>query len=288
MKQRSDRALTLRRARWLTLFSLCTFALASSESKESKAFSLEVTRAWADNPNAVYVEGKTNLPNDDELQLTISTEPEGNIAVSSTQARGGRFRCGPIDPYRPLTPGRYIVEVTAVDQGGSEPIYSKIISISDSRDTASRINAASTKTVDQLTKERTDAANEIEDRIRPLIKELLGDRLKEVDASGVVAPGVKVSFIAGEDGKIGVDLTQKEMEEVYHRIFTSNVDVSDVTLRAYAAPIDALGNQKVQIVYATHMSKDRARMINWENKNHLDFTKLWDTQIEDPRWMRKE
>jgi hypothetical protein len=44
-----------------------------------------------------------------------------------------------------------------VDQEGSEPIYSKIISISDSRDTASRINAASTKTVDQLKKERTEA-----------------------------------------------------------------------------------------------------------------------------------
>ena len=78
------------------------------------------------------------------------------------------------------------------------------------------------------------------------------------------------------------------MEEVYQRIFTSNVDVSDVTLRAYAAPIDALGSQKMQIVYSTHMSKDRARMINWENKNHLDFTKLWDTPIQDPRWMRKQ
>jgi len=264
---------------------LCTCALASSESKD---FSLEVTRAWIDNPNAVYIEGKTNLPNEDELQITISTESEGNIAVHSTKVRGGRFRCGPIDPYRPLTPERYIVEVTAVDQESSEPIYSKIISISDSRDTASRINAASTKTVDQLTKERFEAATNIEDRIRPLIKEVIGDRLKEVDASGVVAPGVKISFIAGQDGKIGVDLTRKEMEEVYQRIFTSNVDVSDVTLRAYAAPIDAIGNQKMQIVYSTHMSKDRARMINWENRKHLDFTKLWDTQIQDPRWMRKQ
>jgi hypothetical protein len=141
-----------------------------------------------------------------------------------------------------------------------------------------------------LGKESLESAAAIENGVRKLVAPIFEERLKEVDATGVVYPGVRPSFIDGWSlfGANGVRLTQKEMAEAYEKIFTSDLDVSDVTLTVYGVVTDALGNETTQMVYATHMSKSGASMINWKNKDRLDFTKLWDTPTQDERWMKKK
>jgi hypothetical protein len=272
-------------AAFVLLSAITLFPRAAAS--ESPSFRVEILRAWID--QEPHIEGKTNLPNGDELEIVISTEQEGALALGHANVKGRQFRSGKfntdIGGGQPLRPGRYIVEITAVDEDASEPVYVKMISINNSRKTASSIKVADSKTSGEIISQQVSDAAVIEKRVRELITPVFGTRLKEVDASGAGNAGVRVFFLAGAKEELAVGETRIEMRKAYQAIFTSDVKgINEVTLLAYAPVIDQLGNATMQIVYATQMSKQVAEIINWKNGDSLDFTKLWRTQAEDPNW----
>jgi hypothetical protein len=138
---------------------------------------------------------------------------------------------------------------------------------------------------DDVTPEELLHAQTVEARVRELIGPTFGERLREVDA---IYPGhgaIRVSFLARAKGPLAVAETKIEMRDTYHSIFASDLTgIEDVMLFAYAPVMDGLGNSTMQIVYATRLRKTVAAMINWKNKESLDFTKLWETQTQESSW----
>jgi hypothetical protein len=252
-------------------------AMADSEPSN---FAVEVTRAWID--KEVHIEGKTNLPNGDDLEITISTEEDGIVAWARAKVNRKQFRSGNCNVAgESLLPGRYIVEITALDQDTERPIYVKAISIGNSRKAASSIKAAESKTSDEIRQEQRDRFAAIETRVRELVNPIFGERLKWIDNTFLPEGAVCVSFSATG----GWRQVRNDMRDAYAAIFTSDAHASDVVLVAYGRVMDQLGHVSTQIVYATRMNEFVAKMINWENKDYLDFTKLWTTTIkEDLRW----
>jgi hypothetical protein len=271
----------------VALSVITLFPRPAAADSESSKFAVKVTRAWID--AEPHIEGKANLENGEELEILISTEQEGALALGHAKMNGGQFRSGKfntdIGGGQPLRPGRYIVEITALDQGTPDPIYAKTLSITSSRKSASSINATEGKTSNETLREQLDNSAKIETPVTELLKPIFGERLREVDALYSGHSAVRISFLAGAKGELAVRATRTEMRNAYQAIFMSDVKgIDEVILLAYAPVMDELGNATMQIVYATHMSKNVAGMINWKNKDSLDFTKLWETQTQDARW----
>lgn len=244
-------------------------------------FTVEVTRAWID--REPHIEGKTNLPDGDELEIDIFKEEDGEEALARAKVSRKQFRSGKCSVYslESLLPGRYIVEITALDQDTEGPIYVKAISIGNSRKAASSKKAAESKTIQEIRQEQRDRFAAIETRVREVLTPILGQRLEGIDNSFVPEGAVRVSFRATG----GWRQVRTDMRDAYAAIFTSDAHASDVVLIAYGRVMDQLGHESTQIVYATRMNEFVAKMINWENKDYLDFTKLWTTTIkEDLRW----
>lgn len=289
MKSKKISALSLWKPVWLlaalipgsVITPLPSQAMADSESSN---FTAEVTRAWID--KEPHIEGKTNLPDGDELEIDISTEEDGIVAWAKAKVNRKKFRSGSCNiSGESLLPGRYIVEITALDQDTERPIYVKAISIGDSRKAASSIKAAESKTSDVIRQEQRDRFAAIETRVRELVTPIFGERLKWIDNTFLPEGSVRVSFSAtGSWSQVRTD-----MRKAYAAIFTSDAHASDVVLVAYGRVMDQLGHESTQIVYATRMNEFVAKMINWENKDYLDFTKLWTTTVEqDLRWAERD
>jgi len=263
------------------------FSTPAAADYESPRFDIEVTRAWID--RGLHIEGRTNLPNGDDLEITISTEQDGVLALGHAKVNGGQFRSGKfntdIGGGQTLSLGRYLVEITALDQGDADPIYAKTLFISTSRKSASSIKATDGETSKETLRQQLDSSANIETPVTALLKPIFGERLKEVDSMHPGHNAIRVSFLATTNGELTTGETQREMRNAYQAIFLSDVKgIDEVILLAYAPVMDQLGKATMQIVYATHMSKEVAGMINWKNKDSLDFTKLWETQTQDSSW----
>src|ERR1700732_1220168 len=80
---------------WLIVANFSSRAEAQkSPSKPEKPlnFTLDVTRAWID--SGAHIEGKTTLPDGDELEIIILTEEEGTLALGHAKVSGKQFRSG--------------------------------------------------------------------------------------------------------------------------------------------------------------------------------------------------
>ena len=75
--------------------------------------------------------------------------------------------------------------------------------------------------------------------------------------------------------KRGIEMA---MWDGYHAIFTCGAEgVALATMEARMTLLDNLGNESMGIVYGTTLSGDVASRVNWDNREIMDPTAVWET-----------
>ncbi len=122
--------------------------------------------------------------------------------------------------------------------------------------------------------------------VREALKGSTGvERLISVEViDSAVTPGhkvVHVVFHAAENlttgmTKGGIEIS---MRRGYHAAYTCGEPVDLATMEARMGLIDKHGNESVGIVYGTRLAATEAGKVNWENRDIIEWTRVWKTYM---------
>ena len=106
------------------------------------------------------------------------------------------------------------------------------------------------------------------------IKSIISSQLDGADIRKVQLTKLKdnsldltIKYNAGENLTVGMfkGLIKHTMEDLYKKLFTSNLNLHVVDIVAYCPTVDQYGNNSYGIAYATRLSRAVAKKINWSS-----------------------